>query len=145
MNYKILTSPDGFNLINHVISQGILNCGFCNKEELKEVFPDPKLDVTYVNIDTIPEIYAIKNIKTNELIYNKDIMIPNKYYEKLNDAKRALDGYRKFYESKVKYIDFTDPFLKANPPEDLELVTFYLVGKNTESLFIDNKGEQSNE
>lgn len=142
MNYKILTNPDGFNLINHVITQGSLNCGFRNKEELKEVFPNPKLDVTYVNIDTIPEIYAIKNIKTNELIYNKDIMIPNKYYEKLNDAKRALDGYRKFYEFKVKYIDFADPFLKANPPEDLELVTFYLVGKNTESLFKDNKGEE---
>lgn len=118
---------------------------FDTKEELLETFSDSVLNVTYVNIDTIPEIYAIKNIKTNELFYNKDIMIPNKYYEKLNDAKQALDGYRKFYESKVKYTDFTDPFLKANPPEDLELVTFCLVGKNTESLFIDNKGEESNE
>lgn len=145
MNYKILTNSDGVVLIEHVIRQGLLNNGFDTKEELLEMFPDSALNVTYVNIDTIPEIYAIKNIKTNELIYNKDIMIPNKYYEKLNDAKLALDGYRKFYESKVKYIDFTDPFLKANPPEDLELVTFYLVGKNTESLFIDNKGEESNE
>lgn len=145
MNYKILTNSDGVVLMEHVIRQGLLNNGFDTKEELLEIFPDSVLNVTYVNVDTIPEIYAIKNIKTDELICNKDIMIPNKYYENLSDAERALDGYRKFYESEVKHIDFADPFLKANQPEDLELVSFYLVGKDTESLFKDSKGEESNE
>lgn len=129
MNYKILTNPDGFGLIKHTIDQGTLNCGFNTTKELTEVFPDSTLNVTYVNIDKVNKIYAIKNIKTNKLVYNKAIANPpHKFYEKLGTITNALNNYKNYYESKIKHADYKErPFLKDNLPEDLKIVTYYLV------------------
>lgn len=129
MKCKILTDPDGFSLIEHTINQGILNCGFNTKEELTEVFPDSTLDVTYVNTDKVNKIYAIKNIRTNKLVYNKAIANPpHKFYEKLGTITNALNNYKNYYESKVKYADYKGKlFLEDNLPEDLKVVTYYLV------------------
>lgn len=129
MKYKILTNPDGFSLIKHTIDQGTLNCGFNTKEELTEVFPDSVLDVTYVNTDKVNKIYAIKNIRTNKLVYNKAIANPpHKFYEKLGTITNVLNNYKNYYESKVKYADYKEKlFLEDNLPEDLKVVTYYLV------------------
>lgn len=131
MKYKILTNSDGARLINYIINQGLLNNGFNSKEELEECFPDSKLSITYTNIEVTKKIYAIKNTKTNKLVYNKVICNPpHKYYEKLGNAEKALKDYKNQYESKLKINQFDNNrklFLLDNLPEDLEVVTYYLI------------------
>ena len=75
------------------------------------------------------KLYAIKNIKTNKLVYNKAIANPpHKFYEKLGIVTNALNNYKNYYESKIKHADYKErPFLKDNLPEDLKIVTYYLV------------------
>lgn len=131
MKYKILTNSDGARLINYILNQGLLNNGFDSKEKLKECFPDSKLNITYVNDETTKKIYAIKNITTNKLVYDKMICNPpHKYYEKLGNAEKALKDYKNQYESKLKNNQFDNKkklFLLHNLPEDLEVVTYYLI------------------
>ena len=129
MNYIVVTNSDGVVLIEHIIRQGLLNNGFNSKEKLHEVFPDTTLKMNYVNVDKVSKLYAIKNIKTNKLVYNKAIANPpHKFYEKLGTVTNALNNYIKNYESKVKYADYKEkPFLEDNLPEDLKVVTYYLV------------------
>lgn len=129
MEYKVITNSDGVVLIEHIIQQGLLNNGFDNEEELHEIFPDTTLNMNYVNVDKISKLYAIKNIKTNKLVYNKTISNPpHKFYEKLGIATNALNKYKNYYESKVEYSDYKEKlFLEDNLPEDLKVVTYYLV------------------
>ena len=129
MNYKVRTSSDGVVLIEHIIQQGLLNNGFDTIEELHETFPDSTLKMNYVNVDKILKLYAIKNIKTKKLVYNKAIANPpHKFYEKLGTVTNALNNYKNYYESKIKHADYKErPFLKDNLPEDLKIVTYYLV------------------
>ncbi len=129
MNYKVITNSDGVVLIEHIIRQGLLNNGFNKKEELHETFPDTTLKMNYINVDKILKLYAIKNIKTNKLVYNKAIANPpHKFYEKLGTVTNALNNYKNYYESKIKHADYKErPFLKDNLPEDLKIITYYLV------------------
>lgn len=129
MNYKIVTSAKGYNLIEHVIHQGTLNSGFNTKEELKNVFPDSKLNIDYINVDKAIKVYAIKNIKTNKLVYNKAISNPaHKFFEKLGSAKKALNNYKTSYENRLNKIDYKYKiFLVDNLPDDLRIVTYYLI------------------
>lgn len=129
MNYKIITNSDRVVLIEHIIQQGLLNNGFDTIEELHETFPDSTLKMNYVNVDKILKLYAIKNIKTNKLVYNKAIANPpHKFYEKLGTVTNALNNYKNYYESKIERADYKErPFLKDNLPEDLKIVTYYLV------------------
>lgn len=140
MKYKILTNSYGVGLIEYILRQGLLNNGFDSKEELEECFPDSKLSITYTNIEVTKKIYAIKNTKTNKLVYNKVICNPpHKFYEKLGTVTKALDNYKKYYDSKVKEAHYKErPFLKDNLPEDLKVVTYYLVEEG------DNNNEQEN-
>lgn len=132
MKYKIVTNSHGLDLMEYIIHQGLLNNGFSSEEELKERFPDSKLSINYVNVDKITKIYAIKNIKTNKLVYNKVICNPpHKYYEKLGTVTNALNNYKNYYESKIEHADYKERlFLKDNLPEDLKIVTYYLVEDN---------------
>lgn len=129
MNYKVITNSDGVVLIEHIIQQGLLNNGFDTIEELHEMFPDSTLKMNYVNVDKILKLYAIKNIKTNKLVYNKTIANPpHKFYEKLGTVTNVLNNYKNYYKSKIKHADYKErPFLKDNLPEDLKIVTYYLV------------------
>lgn len=131
MKYKILTNSDGARLINYIINQGLLNNGFDSKEELEECFPDSKLNINYVDIEATKKIYAIKNTKTNKLVYNKVMCNPpHKYYEKLGNAEKALKDYKNQYESKLKNNQFDNNkklFLLDNLPEDLEVIIYYLI------------------
>lgn len=138
MNYKVVTNSDGVVLIEYIIRQGLLNNGFNSKEKLHEVFPDTTLHMNYINADKVSKLYAIKNIKTNKLVYNKAIANPpHKFYEKLGTVTKALENYKKYYDSKVKEADYKErPFLKDNLPDDLKVVTYYLVEEG------DNNNEQ---
>lgn len=131
MKYKIVTNSHGLDLMEYIIRQGLLNNGFSSEEELKERFPDSKLSINYVNVDKIVKIYAIKNIKTNKLVYNKVICNPpHKYYEKLGNAEKALQSYISSYQYKLQDVEFDAKkknFLLNNLPEDLKVVTYYLV------------------
>lgn len=129
MNYKVITNSDGVVLIEHIIRQGLLNNGFDTIEELHETFPDSTLKMNYVNVDKILKLYAIKNIKTNKLVYNKAIANPpHKFYEKLGTVTNALNNYKNYYESKIEHANHKEKlFLEDNLPEDLKVVTYYLV------------------
>lgn len=143
MKYKIITSVDGVNLIEYVLKAGLHNNGFKSKEELLHYFPDPKLDITYTNEDRVTRLYAIKNIKTDKLLYNRIVSNPaHKYYENFGSCYNALKKYLTRYKfmldkGKSKYTQKDICFLEDNPPEDLKVVSYYLVEKDAPTKVIE--------
>ena len=136
MEYKIITNSYGVDLMEHIIRQGLLNNGFKSEEELKERFPDTKLNVTYINKDKQNKIYAIKNTKTNQIVshmiikYFGDSMYD--YSDKEEKVIELLDLYRADYGYKLGIKSNHKKgeayrFMIDNPPEDLNVTSYYII------------------
>lgn len=136
MEYKVITNPYGVGLMEHIIGQGLLNNGFKSEEELKDNFPDTKLNITYINKDKQNKIYAIKNTKTNQIVSHMVIKYFGDsgydYSDKEEKLLELLDLYKTDYEYKLSIKSNHKKgeayrFMVDNPPEDLKVTSYYII------------------
>lgn len=125
MNYKVITNTYGAKLMEYIIRQGLINNGFDSIEELKESFPDTKLNITYLNMDKQNKIYALKNINTNEIVHYDIIEYLGCKDEQFQDKKQMEKLLKMYTENYKDDPDYT--FLINNKPEDIIVTSYYII------------------